>query len=336
MSDLKSEYVSTPIINYRLQIAERLGANKNVILQKVGISPQFISDSKALISLEQERALWRAMVAETNREDIGVVCGLHFPIQSLGLIGYVMMNSATIGIAMRKLCRYQKVVGDSMGMRIEDNDDYFTIIIELWSDWYEELRYTMDTMLTACLSWSEKNTIASIRPIRIGINYRQPTNHKVYRDYFSPAPVEFGVDESYLVYKKSDMNVPLLTPNNDMFIFFEKQVKDIYNEFTAANTLTSKVKHCIIENIENDVAGIELIASKLAMSVRKLQKELKKEGSNYQSLYNNVRKELAINYIKKGVLNKSEIAFLLGFSELSVFSRNFKKWTGYAPSDFPI
>lgn len=328
--------VAVPIINYRLQIAERLGANKSRILQKSGIDPALLMDTSSRISLQQERTLWQIMIQETGREDMGLVCGLNFPIQSTGLIGYMMMNSPSIGIAMKKICVYQKMIGNSMGMRVEEDDHYFTIFIDLWSTWYEELRYTLDIMLSACLSWSEKITVKPIRPIRVGIHYEQPSNEADYRKAFGPVPVEFGATNSYLVYNTSDMNLPLLTQDSTLFEFFEKQVKEQYHEFKGTHTVARKTKKLILGSIEGDTPGIENIASELSMSIRSLQKALKAENTTYQHLLHEARKELAIGYLKKGVFNKSEIAYLLGFSELAVFSRTFKKWTGFSPSEYPF
>ncbi len=326
--------VAAPILNYRLKMAERLGANRATMLAKSGIDAKIIEDPTQRISLEKELKLWKAMIEETGREDLGIICGLNFPIQATGLIGYVMMNSKTIGLAIKKICAYQKLIGDSMGMRMEETKDYTAVYIDLWTDWREELRYTLDILLTACLSWAEKNTVNPIRPIRVGVQYEQPANYQDYSDAFYPAPVEFGTPVSHLVYHKSDMNFGLISPDQGMFEFFEKQVKALYHEFEGANTIAHKTKKLILEFIEGENPGIEKIASEMTMSVRSLQKALKAEGTGYQRLLNETRKELAINYLKKGVFNKTEIAFLLGFSEVAAFSKSFKKWTGYSPSQF--
>ncbi len=324
------------MINYRLQIAERLGGEKTAILQQAKVTSQQLAKPENRISLQEERALWRSMVDETGREDIGIICGLNFPIQSTGLIGYVMMNSPSIGVALRKFCVYQKLIGDSMGIRMEDTDDYTTVYLELWTTWYEELRFTTDTFLGACFSWLEKNSVTAVRPVRVGFHYQEPTNAQDYRDAFAPAPVSFGEEVTYLVYRRKDLDATLLSQNSEMLTFFEKQVREKYQEFEGNSTLTRQTRRIILDNMEGEAPGIEQVASQMTMSVRTLQKALKAENTSYQRLLNDVRKETAIAYLKKGVLSKSEIAFLLGFSDLSVFSRNFKKWTGYAPSQYPV
>ena len=70
------------------------------------------------------------------------------------------------------------------------------------------------------------------------------------------------------------------------------------------------------------------------MSRHTLYRKLKTEGVSFHELVDKVRKEKALELLKKKQHSLSEIAFLLGFSELSSFSRAFKKWTGSSPVNY--
>ena len=76
------------------------------------------------------------------------------------------------------------------------------------------------------------------------------------------------------------------------------------------------------------------MADQLNTGVRTLQRQLREEKTSYQELLNAVKKEMAIKHLKSGQMSISEIAYILGFSEPSVFHRSFKKWTGYTPKSF--
>lgn len=69
------------------------------------------------------------------------------------------------------------------------------------------------------------------------------------------------------------------------------------------------------------------------MSVRSLQRKLQQSGTSFRQLLDQTREELARQYICDRGADLTEIAFLLGFSEHSAFSRAFKRWTGQTPSD---
>lgn len=166
-----------------------MGGNRDLILSNAGISVREISDPGGSVSIETERRLWRAMKEITNREDIGLQCGLHFPAQSMGMIGYVMMNASSVKKAIEHFCRFQKMVADSMGMRLEEKHRYTTCHIDLWFHWYEELRYTTDLFIAAAMSWIRMNSSSQPLPLRVGFHNRRPANTEDYTRMFSPAPV---------------------------------------------------------------------------------------------------------------------------------------------------
>ena len=70
------------------------------------------------------------------------------------------------------------------------------------------------------------------------------------------------------------------------------------------------------------------------MTTRTLQLKLKEEGTSFRKLQDEVRKELAIGYLKDGNDSICEIALLLGFSDQSAFQHAFKRWTGKTPGEY--
>jgi len=76
------------------------------------------------------------------------------------------------------------------------------------------------------------------------------------------------------------------------------------------------------------------VASSLNMSVRTLHNRLADAGTTYQHLLDKTRQDLAEQYMAQANISVSEVAYLLGFSDCSNFSRAFHRWTGVSPSDF--
>jgi AraC-like DNA-binding protein len=69
------------------------------------------------------------------------------------------------------------------------------------------------------------------------------------------------------------------------------------------------------------------------MSPRTLQRHLSEEGTGFSELLDALRHELALEYVRDMQRPLGEVAYLLGYSELSAFLRAFKRWTGKTPSD---
>ncbi|MEM6344991.1 MAG: helix-turn-helix transcriptional regulator [Bacteroidota bacterium] len=116
----------------------------------------------------------------------------------------------------------------------------------------------------------------------------------------------------------------------------DRQAKRLLSSEPQPDSYTEKVIGLVIAQLRKRKLGIEVVADDLSMSVRSLQMKLKEEGTSYQKLLNRIREQLAIAFLQEKKYSKSEIADLLGFSEISVFSRTFKKWTGQSPSEFQL
>jgi AraC-like DNA-binding protein len=69
----------------------------------------------------------------------------------------------------------------------------------------------------------------------------------------------------------------------------------------------------------------------LHQSTSTLQRRLRQEGTSYQSLLDEIRRELALDYLRDGKHSIADVAFLLGFSDQSNFTRAFRRWTGTTP-----
>lgn len=96
----------------------------------------------------------------------------------------------------------------------------------------------------------------------------------------------------------------------------------------------SRIKAAINEHFRAGDCKLEAVARSLGMSRRSLQRHLETEGTCFRDLTDTIRRTLASDYLRDTNLNLKEIAFLLGFSELSSFSRAVKTWFGISPSQY--
>jgi len=324
----------TDIVRYRLSIASQEGGDIPTILKLADAPHDLMADGPDYVDIALEQRIWAAIAQETGREDIGLVCGSRITTQMINMLGYVMANAPTLRIALDKCCAYQRVIGDSMGYVVEKGADTTTIWVDQWVPWNDGLRFTLDMVMAAVPSWATANTPVPVQPIRIGFHYERPENALQYHTFFAPAPVTFGVGRSFQVYDNADLDQPIVGASSQMFGFFEDKVNRLLSDHEGWDTYTHKVRQNILAALQGTTPEIETVAGCLAVSVRKLQQKLAEEGTTFSGILSDARRDLARQYLKEGNVNNAEIAYLLGFSEVSVFSRSFKKWTGETPSAF--
>ncbi|MEP1217016.1 MAG: helix-turn-helix transcriptional regulator [Marinobacter sp.] len=104
--------------------------------------------------------------------------------------------------------------------------------------------------------------------------------------------------------------------------------------FAAKAPFSARVTSLIAGHLERGRVGVESIASQLHMSRHTLHKRLKREGLTFAALLEEIRRERALAYLDDRSKSLVEIAEQLGFSELSAFSRAFKRWMGKSPGAY--
>ena len=95
-----------------------------------------------------------------------------------------------------------------------------------------------------------------------------------------------------------------------------------------------QVRQLVTDMLASQRASADQVASRLGMNRRTLHRQLARDGQSFSAILNAVRVDLARRYIEDRTLSLGEVAHLLGFSELSGFSRWFRTEFGRSPMSF--
>jgi AraC-like DNA-binding protein len=112
----------------------------------------------------------------------------------------------------------------------------------------------------------------------------------------------------------------------------DRALKALHNA-TAKGTVEA-LKGLIAELLPDERPTIERVAPRLGMSIRTLQRRLHEWGHSFEDIVDDTRRDVAIERLTAGETSITETAFLLGYSDLSHFTRAFRRWTGTTPREF--
>jgi AraC-like DNA-binding protein len=99
-------------------------------------------------------------------------------------------------------------------------------------------------------------------------------------------------------------------------------------------SITHRIRQILGKDFRQEMPSFEELTTLLGMSARTLRRRLEKEGTSYQRIKDNARRDLAISMLSVDGLTVSEVAEQVGFSDPSAFHRSFKKWTGQSPGSY--
>ncbi len=127
---------------------------------------------------------------------------------------------------------------------------------------------------------------------------------------------------------------PLKTADSDLLRILVRCCEQILESRPVGDELPHQVQHLVAKHLPSGGPGVEAVAEELGMSVRTLSRRLRERGLSYRRMVDDLRRRLTLEYLKDTDLRVSEIAYLVGYSEVSAFTHAFRRWTGLSPSAF--
>jgi AraC-like DNA-binding protein len=156
-----------------------------------------------------------------------------------------------------------------------------------------------------------------------------------YNQYFN-APVCFGAKQNMLVITRDIADLRLPTFDQRLWQLKRAESKHQFEQAEASNSsrIIALIKETMRTALIKGQLSVPQIAEELGMHTRMLQRILKQQGINPRDLFDDVRREEAVRLLKQVTYSMHDIAFLLGYQDLSSFYRAFRKWTGMTPRQF--
>ena len=172
-----------------------------------------------------------------------------------------------------------------------------------------------------------------IDAIRVDLHRAVPPDDGARHQRAFACPVSFAALNTSLAFDRDTLDLPWSGASRELAEFNERIVISYLAKLERGDIRT-RVRALLLQDLPTVGATKEGIAKKLFMSPRTLQIKLAKSDTTFQDVVNETRFALARGYIDNSSLSITEIAYMLGFSDTSNFSRAFRRWTGLSPREY--
>ncbi|HVI43466.1 MAG TPA: AraC family transcriptional regulator [Chitinophaga sp.] len=288
------------------------------------------------VTAQQLDALWLNATRLSNDP----LFGLHFAASlqptALGIVGQIIQASATVGEALTHAAALIRLVTDQCRMELSRNTKTFTVQLIPATSFNgvppQPFRWLAETLLVMVIHELDGLVLEKIAPSVVRLPYTV-SDAAEYERVFRCMPTKRSGEFS-LVFDARYWDEPILTANYDLQNMLLQKVSTLGSEKAGAQTLRIRIFNYLLANSYLGVSSLEDMASNFNMSTRSLQRRLKDEGVTYQEIADEVRKSLALYYISSGNYPLKDISWMLGYNELSAFTRAFKRWTGSTPVNY--
>jgi AraC-like DNA-binding protein len=291
------------------------------------LTPQIVADDDARISAAQFCVAWAEAQRLTGDRQLGLRIAEATPSGAFGIVEYVCRSAPTLGEALRQWVRYLNLLDDAVTVGLVVEGDRAYLRVERESEAPAPASHELCWALVA--RYARELSSVPFRLLSVELAHPAPGEVAPYRKWFD-APVVFGAERTQLVMPAAALDASLTSSDPALLAILTRAADDLAKRSSSDPLMTAQVKRVLHDVLRSDEAHIDLVAKRLGLTGRSLQRRLKDEGTSFQEVREQVRRDLAQRYLDDG-LAIAEISFLLGFSEPSAFFRAFKRWTGETP-----
>ena len=323
----------TTLARIPLMLLERtseMGLSRKELLSTAGLTEEMLSDPDTRIPASRIEALWRTVIARCPDPAMGVHFGASISARELGLVGYTMAYSPTLGRALQRIARYSRVVSESIEITL---DTERTEITMNGGPRFDALKRPLDSRLAALLAVAREITATDVVPREVRFSYEKPADTSQFAAVFR-CPLRFGKSAGALVFYEEDLGRRVVTADTTLVGYLDRLADEALESLSGAETFVGRVRRAIWQEVSDGRPSLKRTAKVLGTSVRTLQRRLTDEETTFAHVLEAFRKEMASGLLRNRELSIYEVAFLLGYSEPSTFHRAFRRWTGSSPQEF--
>jgi AraC-like DNA-binding protein len=292
-----------------------------------------LQTDKQPLSPKQVSDIWLNAVHLSKDDLFGLHFGESLQLSALGIVGEIIKSSERVGNALTVAASLTHLITTAFTLDITQGDGTFSVaFIPTETDWQNSATsvQTLDLLMVFVIHELDGLMMKKISPRAVSYG-RSIDNLAEYERVMRCKPV-MNAATNTITFDKSYWNEPIITANYELQHILLQKVGTLKDAPAEKQTLKTRIHNYLLANSYLGIVSLEDIAANFNISARTLQRKLKEEGINFQQVADEVRKSLAINYLRTGTYPVKEISYMLGYNELSAFTRTFKRWTGITPA----
>jgi AraC-like DNA-binding protein len=310
-----------------------LGHDPSPFLRAAGIEEPVLEDPDARIPMRAALSLLAGAGDATGDHSLGLHLAERAEPGSFDAHFFAMLSSPTLGAGYERLCRWQRLVHETTRVELEVDGER-AMLRHRMPGGLAAPRQSAEFLLAAWVRVGRLATGTDWTPLEVCFAHAEPEDTREHTRFFR-APLRFDTGQNALVLPSALLQTPCAGPEPALLALLDRYAADRLDLAPRSGGLADRARAALSAELGvGGEPGASRLAGRLKMSVRTLNRGLAAEGTTYRELLEHLRRERATRYLAEDRVSIAEVAFLLGFSELSSFYRSFKRWTGRTPAEF--
>jgi AraC-like DNA-binding protein len=305
-------------------------------LSGTGLSLEDLANPETRISVRQSVTVSRNALALSKTPETPFRTGSRIPLSAYGMYGFALVCSPTIREYFEVAVKFHQLATPLLPMSWREEGDYVSWIFPTDASvtYPDSLqRFLMEQLLTQ-LATHLRGVLEddSYLPIRVALSYPAPGHTHLYKRYLG-CPARFSQPMSELVYPRSILSAKPRMAHGLTWRTLQETCDRILGEVKTSTGIAGEV-YQIIASTPGHSPSMEIVARTIGITVRTLNRKLSAEGTSFSQILDDLRCNLAKEYLRTTKLSLEDISELVGFSDAANFRHAFHRWTGSTPARF--
>lgn len=319
----------------RLACTRLREAGKDVaaVASKAGLTLAKLDDPTVRIPVPVQIKILQLAAEELEDDLLGFHLARSFDLREIGLVYYIIASSEQLGDALQKAARYSGVVNE--GVRVEfDRDGAAAISIHYVNVDRLSDRHQIEFWLVTLMRICREVTATRLVPVELEVRHSRTDTPSEFRAFFG-RDIRFGAEADRIVLSTPIISLPIVGRDTFLNSLLRQYADEALLPRAAPGAdIPADVEKMITELLPHGKANAADVARRLGMSPRTLSRKLREENTSFAEVLDTLRAALAQRYLGDRERHVSEIAWLLGYREVSSFTHAFKRWAGMTPRQF--
>ena len=330
-------HAASPAVLQYLKAAKDYGISPETVLIENQIDLELLNNNVKRISGEAFQQIIQYLIEKTQDPCFGLKTSRYVQAGSYSVLGYMVMNCKSLKEALHKTPEYERLVGDMGTTELKTLENGDTEM--RWFCNYSNPEVRRHMIGNVLGSWVNFARFLVDRPDgnprKIYFEFEQPDSRSIlqYQSMFK-CPIYFNAPFSCLVIDEKLINLPLRQPDERLLKTLESHADILMADISDKQPLPMQTKNVIRGLLLEGIPRKEMVAKRLGLTERTLQRRLQQFDCSYQQILDEIRQDQAKELLIQTELSIQDIAVKLGFSEPRSFHRSFKNWLGLTPGEY--
>jgi AraC-like DNA-binding protein len=309
------------------------GVKVETLYDTVNLDASLLEDPDSRIPFAQLVALYEKAAELTGDDNFGLHIGESVALSAFDVVGYCALNSSTLGADFARVTRYHSIWTDGALFTLESSGETSAVVYSYVDTSIAEHRQDSEMTLSTVTTLCRNVATPDFAPSVVEFQHEPPADTFDQRRVFN-CPVKFGAPRNRLLFPTSFLSMPIAKADASLCAVLDRHAEELLAKYPPRDSLIDRVRSLITAEFRGGEPSLERIADNLGLTPRTLQRKLQELGTSYNDVLDQMRRQLAMRYLREPQMAICEVAYLLGFSESSSFHRAFKRWTGVTPKEF--